>query len=110
MIRRPPRSTLFPYTTLFRSVLISMYSLRAQSPDGKSIVKLDPSLDAIISPDATLDLVKGDFGFTEGIVWVDHGKNSYLLLSDMYANVIYELTPEGQVSLYLDHGGYTGYD
>jgi len=91
-------------------VLISMYSLRAQSPDGKSIVKLDPSLDAIISPDATLDLVKGDFGFTEGIVWVDHGKNSYLLLSDMYANVIYKLTPEGQVSLYLDHGGYTGYD
>src|SRR5437899_7293192 len=24
MIRRPPRSTLFPYTTLFRSVFISM--------------------------------------------------------------------------------------
>src|SRR2546428_7974581 len=23
MIRRPPRSTLFPYTTLFRSILIS---------------------------------------------------------------------------------------
>src|SRR5256886_14586360 len=26
MIRRPPRSTLFPYTTLFRSVFISGYS------------------------------------------------------------------------------------
>src|SRR2546430_13415455 len=25
MIRRPPRSTLFPYTTLFRSVLGRMY-------------------------------------------------------------------------------------
>src|SRR5438132_8867713 len=24
MIRRPPRSTLFPYTTLFRSLLITM--------------------------------------------------------------------------------------
>src|SRR3989442_5605714 len=24
MIRRPPRSTLFPYTTLFRSALLSM--------------------------------------------------------------------------------------
>src|SRR3712207_8676676 len=24
MIRRPPRSTLFPYTTLFRSTLVSM--------------------------------------------------------------------------------------
>ena len=84
--------------------------LRAQSPDTKPVVKLDPSLDAIVSPDAKLDLVKGDFGFTEGIVWVDKGKNSYLLLSDMYANVIYKLTPEGQVSLYLDHSGYTGYD
>src|SRR5690349_23706240 len=26
MIRRPPRSTLFPYTTLFRSVLSGKYS------------------------------------------------------------------------------------
>src|SRR5256885_9047358 len=25
MIRRPPRSTLFPYTTLFRSVLNNLY-------------------------------------------------------------------------------------
>src|SRR5256886_2968636 len=29
MIRRPPRSTLFPYTTLFRSVLIAKLSLGA---------------------------------------------------------------------------------
>src|SRR5258707_10443413 len=27
MIRRPPRSTLFPYTTLFRSVMQSVYAL-----------------------------------------------------------------------------------
>src|SRR2546426_6432559 len=31
MIRRPPRSTLFPYTTLFRSM-----ALRAERPAGKS--------------------------------------------------------------------------
>src|SRR2546429_9205273 len=29
MIRRPPRSTLFPYTTLFRS----LHELRAQTPE-----------------------------------------------------------------------------
>src|SRR5258708_26771877 len=27
MIRRPPRSTLFPYTTLFRSLLLGGYAL-----------------------------------------------------------------------------------
>src|SRR3989449_1222603 len=29
MIRRPPRSTLFPYTTLFRSVLLTMATANA---------------------------------------------------------------------------------
>src|SRR5258708_21482728 len=28
MIRRPPRSTLFPYTTLFRSLFLSLSGLR----------------------------------------------------------------------------------
>src|SRR3712207_8065215 len=32
MIRRPPRSTLFPYTTLFRSVAVSAFSAFAQVP------------------------------------------------------------------------------
>src|SRR5438034_10867842 len=46
MIRRPPRSTLFPYTTLFRSVVTAPYPetgvLRAnvRHPDGR--VRLDP--------------------------------------------------------------------
>src|SRR2546426_3751319 len=30
MIRRPPRSTLFPYTTLFRSLLEEILSFRMQ--------------------------------------------------------------------------------
>ena len=90
--------------------LTALGSLRAQTPGDKSVVKLDPSLDALISPDAKLELVKNDFGFTEGVVWVDQGNSGYLLLSDMYANVIYKVTPEGKVSLYLDHSGYTGYD
>src|SRR3712207_8989994 len=28
MIRRPPRSTLFPYTTLFRSCLLNSYGIK----------------------------------------------------------------------------------
>src|SRR3712207_8487227 len=38
MIRRPPRSTLFPYTTLFRSVAPLVYE------DGQVTVALDPVL------------------------------------------------------------------
>src|SRR5687768_17782240 len=32
MIRRPPRSTLFPYTTLFRSILRVNESLELETP------------------------------------------------------------------------------
>src|SRR3712207_8300037 len=33
MIRRPPRSTLFPYTTLFRSVLVLLLDLVLAHPE-----------------------------------------------------------------------------
>src|SRR5687767_15637650 len=46
MIRRPPRSTLFPYTTLFRSdeglglfaVLSGAVKISVPSPDGRELV------------------------------------------------------------------------
>src|SRR5256885_9892990 len=41
MIRRPPRSTLFPYTTLFRSVLARM--LGGLGHDGCQRVRVRPA-------------------------------------------------------------------
>src|SRR5256884_4173871 len=37
MIRRPPRSTLFPYTTLFRSVAKRAYGFFLQTEDGSDV-------------------------------------------------------------------------
>src|SRR3989454_6132394 len=41
MIRRPPRSTLFPYTTLFRSIYDSSLKLQPES-FGRDDIKLFP--------------------------------------------------------------------
>src|SRR2546430_12292954 len=38
MIRRPPRSTLFPYTTLFRSLARGQVVDRRQQLEGRSVV------------------------------------------------------------------------
>src|SRR5256885_9834069 len=35
MIRRPPRSTLFPYTTLFRSLLRRSAGVESRRPDSR---------------------------------------------------------------------------
>src|SRR5256885_3908807 len=48
MIRRPPRSTLFPYTTLFRSVFSKQISMGLDLQGGKHIVyniALDRAID-----------------------------------------------------------------
>src|SRR2546429_6326820 len=38
MIRRPPRSTLFPYTTLFRSYMVSPPDAVAAFPSAEAVV------------------------------------------------------------------------
>ena len=74
----------------------------------QAIVRLDPALDELVSPDAKVELVKGGFGFTEGPVWVQKGKEGYLLFTDIPGNVIWKLTPDGKASVYLSHVGYSG--
>src|SRR3712207_7492865 len=68
MIRRPPRSTLFPYTTLFRSLDAAGSEVR---DDGARAVRADPGLVArmagdgvlavdLVDPDRVLDLARRD--------------------------------------------------
>src|SRR2546426_9166326 len=43
MIRRPPRSTLFPYTTLFRSQVELCHGQRCAQPSGLSVPHRNPA-------------------------------------------------------------------
>lgn len=66
------------------------------------ITRLDPALDAIVSPGATLETLGEHFGLTEGPLWVqDDG--GYLLFTDLTANVIYKRTPQGQLSVFAEN-------
>src|SRR5260221_5529731 len=56
MIRRPPRSTLFPYTTLFRSLIKDMPSLVAAAHVGHRGSRDDPRRMTLMLVD--LDLMK----------------------------------------------------
>jgi gluconolactonase len=88
------------------SLLASSFAF-AQSAD-KAVVRLDPALDALVSPDAKVELVKSGFGFTEGPVWVQERKQGYLLFTDIPGNVVWKLTPDGKASVYLQDTGYKG--
>src|SRR3712207_6951441 len=67
MIRRPPRSTLFPYTTLFRSTGVRRYRDAAAKHGGerlRAIVKVHPhpSLATADDIDRRAVLVRRDAG------------------------------------------------
>ena len=104
------RLVLIAAGVAFGTFLARPGAAQSASEAGKTVVRLDPALDMLISPDAELQKVKGGFGFTEGTTCVQKGNSSYVLFSDMWTNQIYKVTPEGQTSLYLDHSGYTGFD
>ncbi len=83
----------------------------AQTQLSNVVDRLDPALDAIVSPAATLEVLKDDyFGFAEGPVWVREGRSGYLLFSDIAANSIYKWTPDGKLSVFLQNAGFTGTD
>src|SRR5258708_27263941 len=69
MIRRPPRSTLFPYTTLFRSVkdLASMNNSIAQTAVAVERIRTILDADAALpeKPDANEQKIKGEIVFDQ---------------------------------------------
>src|SRR3712207_7745026 len=55
MIRRPPRSTLFPYTTLFRSdpqVLANRYIVEIDHPSGRRVKMVNHPVRFSAAPEA----------------------------------------------------------
>jgi gluconolactonase len=72
------------------------------------IVRKDPALDGIVSPDAKIEKLAGGFQFTEGPVWVRDG--GYLLFSDPNNNLVYRWSEDEGVSIYRTHSGYSGMD
>ena len=75
-----------------------------------SVTRSDPGLDALIPRGAKLELMAQGFGLNEGPVWVPDSHSGYLLVSGLLDNVIYKITPDKRVSVYLEKAGYSGDD
>ena len=75
-----------------------------------SITKSDPALDEIISPDANLVELARGFGLTEGGLFVADGKSGYWIFTGLLDNVLYKVTSDKQVSVFMEKAGYTGND
>lgn len=75
-----------------------------------NITRLDPALDALVAPNAKAELLASGFGLNEGPVWVREGKSGYLIVSGLLDNVLYKISADRTVSVFLEKAGYTGTD
>ncbi len=75
-----------------------------------SITRLDPALDALVAADTKAEQIASGFGLNEGPVWVREGGSGYLLVGGLLDNVIYKISADNKVSVFLDKAGYTGTD
>src|SRR5690349_600876 len=97
------RIVLLAGSALATSLASAQSPPRDPLPHPFSITRSDPSLDALIAPNAKLKTVASGFGFIDGPVWIAarDGAAGYLLASSIIDNVVYKVTPAGKVSVFL---------
>ena len=103
-------------TSMFRSSAVSVALAASmlstprmtQSPADTAprIERLDPALDRLIAPDATIEVLADGFDWSEGPVWVKDG--GFLLFTDVPRNVIHRWKQGEGAREWLKPSGYTG--
>jgi gluconolactonase len=105
-----PISASPPNYIWMRTATLDFYAPERARPTTATelcVERVDAALDAIVTPDASLERVAGGFVFTEGPVW---GQDGALLFSSPNTNVIYRWHPAGRVTVFRPKSGYTGAD
>src|SRR2546425_6754879 len=104
MIRRPPRSTLFPYTTLFRSIVVK----NADGSGARTLVNLDDTFEPAPawSPDgstiAYVDVVPGSGG---QIFLVNADGTGLRQFTNGGTNIGVAWSPDGSKIAFSTYGG-----
>src|SRR5262245_60169735 len=78
---------------------------RAEAMKALRIERLDPALDALVAPDAKIEIIADGYDWSEGPVWVKDG--GYLLFSDVPQNIVYRWKQGEGAKPYLKPSGYT---
>lgn len=71
-----------------------------------SVVREDARLDALVSPEAPIEVLASGFEWAEGPIWFK--ESGYLLFSDIPNNAIHRWSEADGLTLWMQPSGYTG--
>ncbi|MCX6595707.1 MAG: SMP-30/gluconolactonase/LRE family protein, partial [Acidobacteria bacterium] len=93
-------------------VLAQAPQLPKTLPSKGIVHRLDPRLDAILAPDAKIEVIASGFAWCEGPVWVSKRRGwseDALLFSDIPRNSVMKWSPSNAgITLFAKPSGYTG--
>jgi len=95
-------------TALVALVLATLTGSSAQAETIGRLERLDPAFDAIVAPEAKIEVLAGGFTWTEGPVWVQDDQGGHLLFTDIPRNSIFRWTAARGIELFMFPSGYTG--
>ncbi len=90
---------------LILALLIFACGQQKDAPPYGAIERLDPALDAIISQDATIEIIADSLDWSEGPLWL--ASEQKLIFSDVPRNLVYQWKEGEGKSVYLQPSGYT---
>lgn len=82
-------------------------SVMAQGTLG-SIERMHAGLDALLDPQAKVEILAEGFTWTEGPVWIGDASSGHLLFSDIPRNSIFKWQSGQGITLFMNPSGYTG--
>jgi gluconolactonase len=91
--------------------LVSLFFAGPGGAVGETIGKierLDPLLDKLLPPDASIEVLAKGFTWTEGPVWVPGAGGGCLLFSDIPRNTVFQWRAKQGIRVFLHPSGYTG--
>jgi gluconolactonase len=83
-----------------------MQNRTVSNPSDRHIERLDPALDRLIAPDASIEVIGQGYSWSEGPIWVKDG--GYLLFSDVKENTVFKWKQGEGAKPYLKPSGFTG--
>src|SRR2546430_4356686 len=102
MIRRPPRSTLFPYTTLFRSLPNQGVVMVNARPAGPIVVGLVSSDPALVGVPATVTIEAGQTSVSFDLNIGDNRSEEHTSELQSQSNIVCRLLLEKKNSKYIN--------
>lgn len=94
------------YIVALTFLFLAACSNKNENAEVGNVERIDPALDSLIAPGASVEKIADGMKWSEGPLWLE--SENMLIFSDVPTNTVYKWTEEKGKEVYLTPSGYSG--